>query len=328
MAISSRFTKLRWSPQSEADRGTLGWRISGTDAPASGRPQMVGVSPGRFLIPVTNEGSRTGDGNAVLDPYGYENNAVDSVDYRPIGVPGVVPNKGLSAFGFGPSGRGAITTGSFVDDTNTGVPTQVPNTPGRMMILSGEKDGLDGGFLPGIPQPRTLITIHRYGNAGSAFSPILDLNGGVATGIGNSRDDAFLYAGYRATYRNSAAGVYVMQPDTPPQPGEWVALIFRKEAAAVAIYSGITGAVIVGDDLGTTAAYEQDTPVVAGLAVHTFGGRRYNVAANQDPEYLRQRDFTQSHVQESIGIDRLVDVPDIVAWILATYPGIENEVTF
>jgi len=281
---------------------------------------------GGFLVAPVAEGSRVGDGTGLSDPYGYENDATTLCDFSPKVTGGVIPSKVALRFGPGVVGP---DVNNFVDNTNTGVGSQAPTTPGQMLIASATADGADGGAVGAAIQPLTYLSIHKYHGAKSGFLSVLDLNGGITTGHTNTEDRYFVTCNGRYAKSVDAVGANdnIYSLDTIIPVDTWGGVIWRAEADRPRAYSIITGL-----ELPTTATQAgvyvpQSVNGIVGDRTHCIGARRYNGVASSAAT-LRQRNFSNVTVQEVLALNELVSPKRLSEYVRNTYPGIEQVVAF
>jgi len=328
MGISTKFSRA-YSPLSARDKGTLiGWMPS-SSIPAGGRPNAIAVEAGiigGYLVAPEATGGRVGDGTGLSDPYGYENDATTLCDYKPRVTGGVIPSKVALRFGPGLIGP---DVNNFADNTNTGVASQAPDTPGQMLVPSATADGADDGFTGAAPQPLTYMEIHKYHGTKSGFLSIFEFNGVISTGGTKTQDGYFTQCNGRLTKQNDAVGANdsVYSLDTIIPVDTWGGVIWRSEPDRPRAYSIITGL-----ELPTTATQAgvwtpQSATGIVGNRVHSMASRRYSQVAS-DPARLRQRGFSNVTIQEVLALNELVNPRRIAEYVRNTYPGIEQVVAF
>jgi hypothetical protein len=243
------------------------------------------------------------------------------VDYRPYAVSGVV--KGVSALGFLPSPRGP-GVGNFVDDPNTGVNSQAPNVPGKMMVGSFQEN--DYGLLPEVNQPHQIVVIFKWFDGSSGFAPMFEINGPPGSGV-SVPDTSLLVAPLRFTKVNSGGGADTTLRALSSQPpvGQWAGVLWSMEPGRIRAYSLLTGNELpTTDPFPASGTYTYPPNTETGLTVvQSAGGRRYS-SVGVTADRLRQRDFAHCHIQEIQAFSRTVDPLQISRYIRKVYEGIEE----
>jgi hypothetical protein len=321
--ISSKFSRAYDPARAKADGHVPIWIHPGQFS-SDGKTDSLDVGDYKFLPPVA-EGSRVGDGTGLSDPYAYENDGVTLHDYRPRATGGVIP----STWSLRSRATGNAGPGAYVDDPNTGLASQAPLTPASLLVATAD-DGADGGIVPTMDQPRTVVQIAMWQESGinpglQNLRQVVELNGPNATG--DTTDIVFYtMTGGRLLKENSAGDFTIVQPLNPIPPKTWAALIYRLEATAIQIYNGVTGEPIATNEL-VAGTYNPESVNPGGTVVHTMLGRRYS-AIGPDPTRLRERVMGDVQVQEWFCDNRLVSAKRISGYLNNRYPGLAQAVGY